>query len=301
MRSNSALRDRDGVLPVDRAFGTEGCQRPGGFTILELLVSMGIISILAALVLPAVNSAREAARKVQCVNQLKQIGLALHCYHDQHSALPPGWQWETHHQSAYGWSVPLLSFLDQSAVYRQTHRDRHLNDPSNAESRQTTLPLFLCPSDISEPQFTLYEEDEAHGLGAALLDLPTANYVSVFGTFEADEPDCHVPGDGAFIESRSIRFRDIQRGLSNILFVGERTMAHVPSTWLGVDVRGADAACRLVGNATTTPNCRKCDECEFTSRHSGGANFLWGDGRVTLVSENIDSLEYQNLARRASR
>jgi prepilin-type processing-associated H-X9-DG protein len=125
--------------------------------------------------------------------------------------------------------------------------------------------------------------------------------VGVFGTFEADEPDCHVPGDGTFIDSRSIRFEDVQRGLTNTLFVGERTMAQVPSTWLGVDARGADAACRLVGNAATTPNCRDCDECEFTSRHPGGVNFLWGDGRVTLVSEAIDSLEYQNLARRASR
>jgi prepilin-type N-terminal cleavage/methylation domain-containing protein/prepilin-type processing-associated H-X9-DG protein len=301
MRYSSEFSTRDRVSPFDQRFSRGRGRKPGGFTILELLVSMGVISILAALVLPAVSSAREAARKVQCVNRLKQIGLALHSYHDQHRALPPGWQWESRHESAYGWGVPLLSFLDQSAVYRQTHRDRLLSDPSNAQSRQTTLPVFLCPSDISEPQFTLYEEDEVHGLGAALIDLPTANYVGVFGTFEADEPDCHEPGDGTFIESRSIRFEDIQRGLSNTLFVGERTMAQVPSTWLGVEARGADAACRLVGNAATTPNCQECDECEFTSRHQGGANFLWGDGRVSLVSESIDSLEYQNLARRASR
>ncbi len=301
MHSNNVSPTRDGVSPVGRSFPRERCRNPGGFTILELLVSMGVISVLAALVLPAVSSAREAARKVECVNHLKQIGVALHSYHDQHGALPPGLQWESQHQSAYGWGVPLLSFLDQSPVYRQTHRDRLLNDPANAQSRQAALPVFLCPSDISEPQFTLYEEDEVHGVGAALLELPTANYVGVFGTFEADEPDCQVPGDGTFIESRSIRFEHIQRGLSNTLFVGERTMAQVPSTWLGVDARGADAACRLVGNAAISPNCRECDECEFTSRHSGGANFLWGDGRVSLVSESIDSLEYQNLARRANR
>lgn len=298
MRCRFDVRIRDGVSPVERAVRRERSQGPGGFTILELLVSMGVISILAALVLPAVSSAREAARKVQCVNQLKQIGVALHSYHDQHGALPPGLQWESLHQSAYGWGVPLLSFLDQSAVYRQTHRDRLLSDSSNAQSRQMALPIFLCPSDISEPQFTLYAEDELHGLGPALVDLPTANYVGVFGTFEADEPDYRAPGDGVFIDSRSVGFEEVQRGLSNTLFVGERTMAHVPSTWLGVDARGADAACRLVGNATTTPNCQQCDECEFTSRHPGGANFLWGDGRVALVSESIDSREYQNLARR---
>ena len=76
-------------------------------------------------------------------------------------------------------------------------------------------------------------------------------------------------------------------------------MARVPSTWLGVERTGEDATCRLVGNAFTTPNCQPCDECEFGSRHPGGSNFLWGDGRVSLVSENINSEEYQRLARRS--
>jgi prepilin-type processing-associated H-X9-DG protein len=86
--------------------------------------------------------------------------------------------------------------------------------------------------------------------------------------------------------------------MSRTLVVGERTMARVPSTWLGVDLRGEDAACRLVGSAMTHPNCRECDECEFASRHAGGANFLWADGRVDLLSEAIDSAEYRRLARR---
>ena len=76
-------------------------------------------------------------------------------------------------------------------------------------------------------------------------------------------------------------------------------MARVPSTWLGVDFRGEDAACRLVGNAETSPNHPTCDECEFDSRHPDGANFLWGDGHVRLISENIDSVEYRRLARRS--
>ncbi|HCO24117.1 MAG: hypothetical protein CME31_10215, partial [Gimesia sp.] len=78
-----------------------------GFTVLELLVTFGIITTLASLILPAVNSAREAARQLQCKNQLKQIGLALHSYHDGYRCLPAGWQWERTNHAAYGWAVPL--------------------------------------------------------------------------------------------------------------------------------------------------------------------------------------------------
>jgi prepilin-type N-terminal cleavage/methylation domain-containing protein/prepilin-type processing-associated H-X9-DG protein len=269
-----------------------------GFTILELLTVMGIVSTLAALILPAIGSAREAARNLQCTNQLKQVGLALHNYHDQFGCLPAGWQWEQSRQSAYGWAVPLLSYLEERAVYEQTDRNRLIGDPINATARRTTVAVLLCPSDIIEPRFTLYEENELSGLSIPLVELPTANYMGVFGTLEADDGIPAPPGDGTFLESRPVRFAEFERGLSNTFVIGERTMDRVPSTWLGIDARGEDAACRLVGNAWIAPNCRECDECEFSSRHFGGANFLWGDGRVELVSETIDFLEYRRMARR---
>lgn len=263
---------------------------------------MGVIAVLAGLLLPAISSAREAARKVQCVSQLKQIGIALHSYHDQHLGLPPGWQWEATHQSAYGWSVPLLSFLEQPAVFRQTHRDRALSDPTNSLSRATSLAVFLCPSDISEPFFTLQGvgEGDSPSSMTPLVDLPTANYIGVYGTTEPDDAPPNVFGEGAFVESRSVRFAEFERGLSQTILIGERTMARIPSTWLGVDATGEDAPCRLVGNAFTSPNCQACDECEFASRHRGGSNFLWGDGHITLVSEAINSAVYQNLANRSA-
>ena len=100
------------------------------------------------------------------------------------------------------------------------------------------------------------------------------------------------------IAGRPVRFADLRRGLSHTLLVGERTMAMIPSTWLGVDIQGEDATCRLVGSAITQPNCTDCDECEFASRHVGGVNFLWADGHVDLLSEDIDPAEYRQLARR---
>ncbi|QDV48394.1 DUF1559 domain-containing protein [Gimesia fumaroli] len=269
-----------------------------GFTILELLVTFGVIGTLMGLILPAVGSAREVARQLQCKNQLKQIGLALHSYHDTNNCLPSGWQWEASRQSAYSWAVTLLPYLEQRAIYDQVNRNQILSHPLNQSARSTSIVNFLCPSDIIDPTFMLYEENKLTETLTPLFELPTANYFGVFGTIEPDDSIPAPLGDGTFLEFRLVRFADLQRGLSNTIIVGERTMAKVPSTWLGVDSSGEDAACRLVGMAMTTPNCNICDECEFSSRHPGGANFLWGDGRVRIVSENIDSSTYQGMARR---
>ncbi|QDT91488.1 DUF1559 domain-containing protein [Gimesia algae] len=272
-----------------------------GFTILELLVTFGIIGTLMGLILPAVGSAREVARQLQCKNQLKQIGLALHSYHDTNNCLPPGWQWEASRQSAYSWSVTLLPYLEQRALYSQIDRNQIIEHPFNDSARRTSIPDFLCPSDIIDPTFMLFKENELAGTMSTLFELPTANYVGVFGTIEPDDEIPAPLGDGAFLESKPVRFAYLQRGLSNTIIVGERTMAKVPSTWLGIDSSGEDAACRLVGMAMTTPNCNFCDECEFSSRHPGGANFLWADGRVQMLSENINSTKYQQLARRTTK
>ena len=269
-----------------------------GFTILELLISMGVVTVLAALVLPAIGSAREMARGVECVSRLRQTGVALHAHHDQRGQLPVGWSWEPEGKSAYGWAVELLPFMEQQQLYRQISRDQPLDQQAGFELRRALLPMFLCPSDVFEPLFVLYEESSSSGPGAAVMELPTASFVGVFGTKEADDGIPAPLGDGVFLEDQPVRFSEITRGLSNTLCVGERTAARVPSTWLGVPANGEDAACRLVGSAFTSPNCNVCDECEFGSRHPGGSNFLWGDGRVTLVSENISTAEYRMLARR---
>jgi prepilin-type processing-associated H-X9-DG protein len=128
--------------------------------------------------------------------------------------------------------------------------------------------------------------------------LPTANYAGVFGTLEADDSFPAPQGDGPIVSNRRVRFEDLERGVSRTFLVGERTTAMVPTTWFGVNFHGEDAACRLVGSAMTAPNCVFCDECEFASRHAGGANFVWGDGHVSLVSSEIDAKEYAQLAKR---
>tara|TARA_R110002072_G_scaffold303004_1_gene491209 strand:+ start:4268 stop:5200 length:933 start_codon:yes stop_codon:yes gene_type:complete len=288
--------------------------RRAGFTVLELLVTMSIIGILAGLLLPALGAARETARRVQCTSHLREVGLAMHSHHSAKKELPAGWTFGPTDSSAYGWVVPLLPYLEQPALAGQINVELPIDDPRHDKARETSLAIMLCPSDITEPMFTLFEDDEdeddegpasmAAALDvstepAALVRLPTVNYVGMFGTIEADD-DFDVPppiGDGAFIKSQSRRFRDFERGLSNTLVVGERTMAQVPSTWIGVSLAGEDAAARLVGSALEGINNPLADEGDYSSRHPGGANFLWGDGHVSFVTEDVELRLYHQWSR----
>lgn len=273
-----------------------------GFTILELLVVMGIISLLAGLVLPAVNSARESARKIECVNHLKQLGLALHNYHDVYRRLPAGWRSDSDRRSAFGWAASLLPYLEQNQLSNRVVFESAVDSMNNLEARGVTPPFFRCPSDVADERFVLFEEQEGHesaGLKSqtAMIELPSANYLGVFGTSDPDGVPARV-GEGILIEGQFMRFSDCQQGLSHILMVGERTARKLPSTWLGIMLEGEDATGRLVGNAYLGPNRTDADECEFDSRHPGCVNFLWGDGHVKSISDSIDQQTYRRSASR---
>lgn len=277
------------------------------FTVLELLVSVAILGAMFAVLLPAVGSVRESARRMQCTSHLREIGIALHNHHDVLGRLPAGWTFTADVRSAYGWAVPLLPYLEQTALFEGIDRNKRLLDPALETARSTSLEIMLCPSDIAQPLFTLYEgADErtstlsrpfAPSNSRALVQLPTANYVGMFGTLESDDSIPAPIGDGAFLENRPVRFSEFVRGLTQTMVVGERTMAQVPSTWLGVELAGEDAAARLVGSALEGINNPLADECDHSSRHPGGANFLWGDGHVSFVAQDIDLQLYHQWAK----
>ncbi|WP_232536371.1 DUF1559 domain-containing protein [Lacipirellula parvula] len=272
--------------------------------------------MLFALLLPAVMAAREAARRTTCVNHLRQIGVAFQSHHDQVGSLPPAWQLaNSDKRFAYGWATRVLPYLEQEVLAKRFD----FSVRPTLAMEETTHPSFICPSDIIEPAFDLWSEplgEESHdapptmppddGSAEPIIRLPSANYQGVFGTAEADEayePSALADasfGEGSVVHNRRVRFSDLERGLSNTLLIGERVMAMVPSTWLGVDLRGEDSTCRLVGSAITQPNCTPCDECEFGSRHAGGSQFAWADGHVSLVSDDVDSATYQQMALRDS-
>jgi len=271
-----------------------------GLTVLELLVSMGVISTLMTLLLPALQASREAARNLRCQHRLREIGLALHEYHELQGSLPAGWQTDADGTSAYGWASQTLTSLEELALSQEIDFNSPITNLSPLVLRSTPR-VFLCPSDSAEPTFELFEEEGEHETEAqdsreVLVVLPHANYVGVFGTVDPDDVD-GTTGDGVFVQERSHRWSETTRGLSHIVMVGERTAQKLPSTWLGIALEGEDAAGRIVGHADKGPNREDADECEFDSRHPGHVNFLWCDGHVTATSDSIEPNVYRESAR----
>ncbi len=129
-------------------------QKRRGFTLVELLVVIAIIAMLVTLLLPAVNAAREAARRAQCSNNLKQLCLGLQNYHSAHGQLPIGWITKENNQAEFGWPVFTLPFLEETGIYDALQVNTRrlwdvIRDPKSRHLVQTKLPLFDCPSDTT--------------------------------------------------------------------------------------------------------------------------------------------------------
>ncbi len=274
--------------------------RASAMTVLELLVVMAVITILAALLLPAIQAAREAARNVECQDHLRQIGLALHAHHDQHRALPAGWHANADGETAFGWAPYLLPELEETGLFNQIN----FQSPHDSSTViiETTPAMFICPSDFAEPRFNLYKELGTNGEFGQdsqnlLVTLPHANYVGVFGVSDPDTAKDGI-GEGPFIKNITFRFPQFTRGLGKVVFVGERTARKLPSTWIGIYLSGEDANSRIVGSVDRGPNQWDADESELESRHPWRVNFLWGDGRVQAVADDVDRNVYRDAGRR---
>ena len=289
------------------------------FTLVELLVVIAIIGILVALLLPAIQMAREAARRSSCSNNLKQIGLGLTMYHDTFGQLPAGWRardpdGDADHdwlgQPGWGWAAAILPYVEQDAVSEgSVHFELPITEHENEQARETVIKLFRCASDIGTDTFILEADDHGHLHANVTQDphdheqdeyvLATANYVGVFGTIDPHEVyEGGARADGPFVHNQQFSFRDFLDGTSETFLVGERTSRLSYSTWVGSIHGGEHGPARVVGVATFPPNSDYNEEVavhNFSSLHPAGTQFVAADGSVKLITESIDTRVYHAL------
>ncbi len=282
-----------------------------GFTLIELLVVIAIIAILVALLLPAVQQAREAARRSSCKNNLKQIGVALHNYHDVHNCFPPAFvasiqptgEWaDPTRPSGWGWGTMLMPFIEQGALYDAVRPntepflsgDFSAGSPEAAQRviLQQPISTYRCPSD---PGPNINTHRSSYG---------TSNYVAIWGAHSGGGTEGN--GNGCMFYSSRINFRDILDGTSNVIVIGERALVNRAPLmpWRGAAYAGVQptqwgSAMRAVWNSAAH-RINGTDQWAFSSLHKGGAQFVLGDGSVRFISENISGVTWQLIAQRAS-
>lgn len=288
-------------------------RRPSAFTLIELLVVIAVIAILVALLLPAVQQAREAARRTQCKNNLKQIGVALHNYHDVFQVFPMGYHWPL----GTGWSYHLLPQLDQAPLYNSFTVGTSPNPAASiwrSGAPQTAvgtyLAVFRCPSSNSP--------DARTNIDGITRRVP-ADYIACASGVKITDDANSANGigpenlDGTFFRISSVRIGSLSDGSSNTIGIGETVSdsGHCDHWYIGSDDLGrtsipdSDDASEFLGSlgiqlnlfnpAGLTDNI----ELSFKSRHTGGVQFLMMDGTVRFVSANINDGVRQALGTRS--
>ena len=240
------------------------CASAAGFTLVELLVVIAIIGVLVSMLLPAVQSVRESARRMQCQNNLRQIGLALHSYHAAFARFPIG-SIEPRpivpDGKQFAWSATILQFLEQEALADRVNFNLPFDHPENAAAAATPVATFLCPS-------TPRESPLRQQRGAS-------DYGGIYGEriFTTNDPP-----RGIFLHDVVIRYRDVTDGTSSTLAVSED--ANFPD---GQWING-----RNLFDQSYRINEAPAFENDIRSFHPQGAGGLFADGSVRFLSETMD-------------
>ena len=288
--------------------------RRKAFTLIELLVVIAIIAILIALLVPAVQKVREAASRAQCINNLKQIGLALHNYYGVNKVFPPALQSAAGPYQYVSWMAHILPYIDQVPLYEQIDAMEQSGntypwDNTNYPALGLPMHIYNCPSDARGPQAVA---GPAQGLFVAF----TA-YLGNSGTNAQNR-------DGILFADSAVKFAHITDGASNTLLAGERPPSadFIFGWWFAGWGQAGDGSCDVVlgsseitnftyfSNAPTCTNgivypfqtgqaMNPCDQYHYWGFHPGGTNFLFVDGSARFVSYSIGNKILDALATRA--
>ncbi len=308
-----------------------------GFTLIELLVVIAIIAILIALLVPAVQQAREAARRTQCRNNLKQLGLGLHNYHDVFGSFPPGLiadpcddscatlfptaGYAGNDTDGFSWGAYLLPYIEQVALYESLNVNGQSGRfEAGLPEARVSLSTFKCPTSTIPPTVqpitvTGTESGGFYGNGIAVnfaddpSDFPISTPPEMVGYATSDyKGNVGFTDRGVFIKledsigdgssSAVVRIRDISDGTTNTFALGESSYMNDPESWpLALGAMYEDESVLAKTDANAIPNTT-FDDDSFVSFHVGGVFFALCDGSVRFVNENIDAETYFNLGER---
>jgi type II secretory pathway pseudopilin PulG len=299
-----------------------------GVTLIEALVAISIISLLIAMLLPAVQSAREAARRAQCSNNLKQFGLALHSYHDAFGTLPPG-RIKSYDPRYSGPNPPctsaivdksievfVLGFIEQNAVYNAINQSLAIIGGENSTVHAVAISIFACPSDPACGSARDLNRGALTTYGVAdPARMVLTSYAGMIGSLPVlaqplPRTNCIVPSalvaqcNGVFNDSAPIRLASVTDGLSNTIFLAEKATTIMQELSVVDPEYPAQHGWYVTGNwgdtlitALYPPNaCDKVARVATTawtnsasSMHPGGLNVMIGDGSVRFIKDSIQS------------
>ena len=275
---------------------------------------IAIIAVLIGILLPAVQKVREAANRSSCQNNLHQIGIALHSYHDAQGSFPSGYRCQPQANPDYtspgwGWAALILPHIEQANLAQQISFNLPVEDPSNLAARTRIVKLYVCPSDRSTSVFTVNDKDNTPLAQAATNSYAACHGVGVDLDEELDD------FNGMFSRNSKVRFADVTDGTSNTIAIGERGSFFTQTPWAGAVSFGTtritpgapinnptaieDAPTQtLVHVAVHTLNDPNADPEDFFTPHTGNALFLFADGSVRPVRTGISLSVLQAIATR---